>query len=267
MTNLQTRAITGAIYVLAVLAAAWAGPATTFLLLLPLLIAGSLEFHALLWEEGTGPPRSWAAVMVGAVYTTASMAAFDAAWTIAATAGFAGFLFLLTVALGLRNGPGDPVRDVGGALVLILLLAMPFAALINLFAIHRWVYLGFMIMLWTNDTGAYLVGRSIGRTKLLPAVSPGKTVEGLIGGVFFTMAAGYALSLFQPVLDLGTWLVAGAVVALAGTLGDLLESAFKRARGVKDSGTLLPGHGGVLDRFDGALLAAPALLLYLHIAQ
>ena len=124
-----------------------------------------------------------------------------------------------------------------------------------------------MFLLWTSDTGAYLVGRSFGRNKLMPLVSPGKTWEGLAGGVALTLLVGWLLARSWNELSSSQWLLGAVVVAVTATLGDLLESAFKRARGVKDSGNILPGHGGILDRFDGFLLAAPAMLVTLRLME
>ena len=122
----------------------------------------------------------------------------------------------------------------------------------------------FFILLWTSDTMAYVTGRLIGRTKLWERVSPKKTWEGFIGGALFACGVGYfwAESLaFNPL----TAALMGLVIAIFGTLGDLLESSLKRGAGIKDSGGLLPGHGGFLDRFDGVMLAAPAVYLFLLI--
>jgi len=152
-------------------------------------------------------------------------------------------------------------------LVLVLLIAMPFGLLPHLFNWGNWMFISFMVLLWTNDTGAYLVGRSIGRTKLLPSVSPKKTIEGLVGGIVLTLAVALLIARNQAVLSLQEWLTVGGIIAVTSTLGDLLESAFKRASGVKDSGNVLPGHGGILDRFDGFFLAVPSVLLYLHLVR
>ena len=124
-----------------------------------------------------------------------------------------------------------------------------------------------MFLLWTSDTGAYLVGRSIGRNRLMPSVSPGKTWEGLMGGVALTLLVGWSLSRVWDELDSGQWMVSAVVVAVTASIGDLLESAFKRARAVKDSGNILPGHGGILDRFDGFLLAMPAMYIALRLME
>jgi CDP-diglyceride synthetase len=119
-----------------------------------------------------------------------------------------------------------------------------------------------LILIWCNDSGAYFVGKPFGKHKLMPAVSPGKSWEGFVGGAFI---AGFAAVLLFGWQDV--WL--GPLMAVLATAGDLLESAWKRSNGIKDSGKIMPGHGGVLDRFDGFTIAAPvyALILYLHPLQ
>lgn len=260
---MATRALTGAAYVALTLGAAWAGPFTTFLLFLPVAVIAAFELQRLVWKEDEGLPNVWCMAVVGIIYTVCSMGVFDGDHYLAVQGAVVLVMALLTVVYLLKTQSTNPGRDLGGFMLLVALIALPFSAMIHLFTYGTAVFVGFMVMLWTADTGAYLVGRSMGRTKLLPSVSPNKTVEGFLGGVAFTVGVAYVFSLYQPALDTSTWLACGAIVATTSTLGDLLESAFKRARGVKDSGTILPGHGGMLDRFDGALLAAPAMFLYL----
>jgi phosphatidate cytidylyltransferase len=126
--------------------------------------------------------------------------------------------------------------------------------------------LSVFVFLWVNDTGAYCVGSLLGRHKLFPRISPGKSWEGSIGGAVFVLAAAWAVSYFldDMMLNLYEWLGLGLVVVVFGTWGDLVESLFKRTLGVKDSGSILPGHGGMLDRFDSSLLAIPAAVIYLY---
>ena len=128
--------------------------------------------------------------------------------------------------------------------------------------------LGWFVLLWTNDTAAYLFGRRFGRHKLAPSISPGKTWEGWAGGAMATLAVAYGLlGVSQGVAGLtaGQWAVLGAVVSVFGPMGDLLESALKRQAGIKDSGTILPGHGGVLDRFDAHFISAPIAAILLQL--
>jgi phosphatidate cytidylyltransferase len=124
--------------------------------------------------------------------------------------------------------------------------------------------LAFLLMLWANDTGAYLVGSKFGKTKLFERHSPKKTWEGLIGGILITALAGYIISLYYTELPLQHWIWVGIIISCFGTTGDLIESMFKRSIDVKDSGGILPGHGGLLDRFDGLLIAAPIVYAYLY---
>jgi len=126
---------------------------------------------------------------------------------------------------------------------------------ISRYAPHR--VFGLLWLIWTNDTMAYLIGSRMGRTKLFERISPKKTWEGTIGGGIFAIAMAWLLSLYISDYSQAEWLALGIVAAVFGTLGDLIESMLKRSLGVKDSGALLPGHGGLLDRFDAFLFALP----------
>jgi phosphatidate cytidylyltransferase len=124
--------------------------------------------------------------------------------------------------------------------------------------------MAFLLMLWANDTGAYLVGTKLGKTKLFERHSPKKTWEGLIGGILITAVAAYFISTYFTDIALEHWIWIGVIISCFGTTGDLIESMFKRSIDVKDSGGILPGHGGLLDRFDGLLIACPIVYAYLY---
>jgi phosphatidate cytidylyltransferase len=115
---------------------------------------------------------------------------------------------------------------------------------------HPKVIISILIIIWINDTFAYLVGRSIGKKKLFERVSPKKTIEGFIGGLLFAAIGGILLSRFYLTESIIKWIVIALIISIFGTLGDLIESKFKRNAGVKDSGAIMPGHGGFLDRLD-----------------
>ncbi len=127
------------------------------------------------------------------------------------------------------------------------------------------ILLGTFILVWVNDTFAYLVGKNFGKQKLFPTISPKKTVEGFLGGVFFCCIASYFIAKFTLTLNFTSWLILSIIVSVFGTLGDLIESKYKRQAGVKDSGVIMPGHGGLLDRLDSIIFAAPFIYLFLRI--
>lgn len=129
----------------------------------------------------------------------------------------------------------------------------------------KYLIIGIFIMIWVSDSFAYLVGKSLGRHKLFPSVSPKKTIEGSLGGLVFTMLAAYLLSRYVPVLDTTQWMIMAITLVVMGSFGDLIESKLKRAAGIKDSGAILPGHGGMLDRLDSLVFAAPFAYLTLII--
>jgi phosphatidate cytidylyltransferase len=134
------------------------------------------------------------------------------------------------------------------------------------------IIIGLFILIWTNDTFAYLVGKSIGKHKLFERISPKKTIEGFLGGVVFAAFAGFLISklYIQPNPEFSSksiliWTIIALIVSIFGTIGDLIESKFKRIAGVKDSGAIMPGHGGVLDRLDSVIFVAPIIFLFYQI--
>lgn len=129
----------------------------------------------------------------------------------------------------------------------------------------QYLIIGIFVLIWVNDSFAYLVGSALGRTKLFPSVSPKKTWEGTIGGFVFSLGAAWIMAKYEFILNPTQWLILAAVIVLMGSLGDLIESKLKRAAGVKDSGAILPGHGGMLDRLDSLIFAAPFAYLTLMI--
>ncbi len=175
----------------------------------------------------------------------------------------------------------DPINNWAYTMLSQMYIALPFS-LINALAFTatpdgRVVFntilpLSVFVFLWMNDTGAYCVGSLIGKHKLFPRVSPGKSWEGSIGGAVVVLLVAYAIHYFlldpehtgQAILPLAEWLGLSLTIVVFGTWGDLVESLFKRTLGVKDSGNILPGHGGMLDRFDSSLLAIPAAVVYLY---
>ena len=169
----------------------------------------------------------------------------------------------------------DPIANWAYTMMTQLYIALPFS-LLNVLAFQftncdlPWLLpLSVFIFLWVNDSGAYCCDSLLGKHKLFPRISPGKSWEGSIGGGVFVLLAAWLISFITTQKGITTnlttlqWMGMGLVVAVFGTWGDLIESLFKRTLGIKDSGNILPGHGGMLDRFDSSLLAIPAIVVYL----
>ncbi|MEY2829764.1 MAG: hypothetical protein RIQ33_1622 [Bacteroidota bacterium] len=127
---------------------------------------------------------------------------------------------------------------------------------------YAWRIFGVFILIWTSDSMQYFSGKALGKHKLYERISPNKTWEGTIGGLFFTIVAGYILSIFRTDFTTAQWMIIAALVSIFGSMGDLVESMIKREVGVKDSGNFLPGHGGVLDRFDSFVFVLPFIVVY-----
>jgi len=125
------------------------------------------------------------------------------------------------------------------------------------------ILVAFFLLVWANDTGAYAVGTAMGKHKLIERISPKKTIEGSLGGLSLTLVGAYVVSLFATQITLLDWFVIAVIIVIFGSLGDLFESLLKRKAEVKDSGRIVPGHGGMLDRLDSTLFAAPVVLIYL----
>ena len=179
----------------------------------------------------------------------------------------------------LYTGNDNAIEDWAHTMLGQMYIALPFST-INVLAFNgaangQTVYnyivpLCVFIFLWTNDTGAYCSGSLFGKHKLFPRISPGKTWEGSIGGALLVLVAAAVVYHFVPHIEselglsLIQWMGLGLVIVVFGTWGDLVESLFKRTLGIKDSGNILPGHGGMLDRFDSSLMAMPAAVVYLY---
>jgi phosphatidate cytidylyltransferase len=159
----------------------------------------------------------------------------------------------------------NPFGNIGVNMLGLFYVSIPMS-LLNMLAFTENGYdyrriMALLFLVWAADIGGYAAGKTMGKHKLAPNISPGKTWEGWVGGTLLTLGMGWALGFMLPELPLAHRLGAAAVVAVFGVLGDLAESMLKRSVGVKDSGRILPGHGGLLDRFDALLLVLPVLVL------
>ena len=179
---------------------------------------------------------------------------------------FSPFVFLSFV-YELYAGSEKPFTNLAYLILGVFYIGIPFALLDFVAFSGEYFYattvLGLLLLTWTNDTMAYLIGSQIGKTPLFPRISPKKTWEGTLGGAAVSFIVAYLLSLYIPDLSFINWMVLALIISVFGSLGDLVESMLKRSHQIKDSGSLLPGHGGFLDRFDGFIFMLPFAAAYL----
>lgn len=276
LKNMITRAITGTIFVVAVVVSFLRPQAMMFLFALVTALS--------VWEF-TGLVNNIKDVSVNRFITTAA-----GTYLFIAFAGYCSEItpsavfipYLLTIVYlfisELYTKASNPINNWAYTMLSQLYIALPFS-MINVVAFRNEggavVYdyllpLSIFIFLWTNDTGAYISGSLLGKHKLFPRVSPGKSWEGSIGGGLLVLAVAALVGHIANsnegghILSIPGWMGLGLVVVFFGTWGDLVESLFKRTIGIKDSGKILPGHGGMLDRFDSSLMAFPTAVVYLY---
>jgi phosphatidate cytidylyltransferase len=266
---MKTRAITGLFFVIVMLASVLCGQYVFSIFYLLVSLVCLHEFYKLIATTGVKPNMQ--AGMLNGVLVFAFIALQF--YTDIKTAH--SILALLTFSLALifiqeLYKPSDkPFTNIAFTFLGLIFTTLPFSffhalAFVNgHFNFH--FPLAFLLMLWTNDTGAYLSGRFLGRTKLFERHSPNKTWEGFIGGVVLAIGTATIISHYFPDVQWKQWASMAVYISLVGTFGDLVESMFKRSINVKDSGSILPGHGGVLDRFDGLLLSAPLVFTFLYL--
>lgn len=272
MKNLVVRTLSGAVLAAVMLGAILWSWGSFGLLLLVLLIGGMYETYRLGARCGAAP-QYVLGMLTGAALLAAnflSFAGFQFSVVYVAGAVFLLLLFAIFVA-ELFRAKANPAANLGLTLLGVVYVALPLS-LLGYFPglAEAWWERGavffFVLIIWANDVFAYLVGMTLGRHRLCERLSPKKTWEGFLGGIAGAVLMGVVAS---RVLEAGVWLWVGLalVASVAGVAGDLTESMFKRAAGVKDSGAVIPGHGGFLDRFDALLLSAPFVFVYLVLVQ
>ena len=276
MKNLIVRALSGAVYIALIISAILLldnSPVMYLLVFSVLIVLGIGEMISMAKDDAT---QSWLVNVIDMLGGVGLFAAFymhyegatvqsRAMWLLPITA----YLLLRTI-VQLYRPRQNALHSMERSFFSLGYVALPVALLNVVMSITApRLLLGMFMFIWLYDTGAYCVGMLLGRHRLFGRISPKKSWEGVIGGVAVCVGGAY-LTNFQPVLnnffqvpDLTTWVGLSVVVAVFSTFGDLVESLIKRTVGVKDSGNILPGHGGILDRIDSLLLVAPAVLIYM----
>ncbi len=271
MSNFWLRLTTGAVLTAAIVLSLFAGFWYFSLLFFIFSMVGLFEFYRM--AAPRDKRRQYLSVM-----TAGAILYIICALTASRTVAFEWLEFMIPVAAyffmtELYKNRENPFQEIGITVLGLVYIALPFS-LLNFMAFLPYetynyeLVLGCFIFLWVSDSGAYLVGRRFGKTKLFERISPGKTIEGSIGGIILAILVSYfVVGRYFHSLAQTEWVVVGAIVSISGIYGDLIESLLKRSVDRKDSGSLLPGHGGVLDRFDSLILSAPLVYAYIRLLQ
>ena len=272
-SNFIQRTVTGVIFVALIVGCILYSPMSFGILFACIAALSVREFGNLVNQiEGVSINRMIS--MVGGAYLFFALLGYCI--NISDSKIFIPYLFLIIYLLisELYLKKTNPVNNWAYSMLAQLYVALPFA-LLNVLAFHAnpetssveynpILPLSVFVFIWLSDTGAYCVGSLIGKHRLFERISPKKSWEGSIGGAVVAVAAAFAFAHFFPFMPLVEWIGLALVVVVFGTWGDLTESLMKRQLGIKDSGNILPGHGGMLDRFDSALIAIPAAVIYLY---
>lgn len=270
MSNLSKRAIYGAVYVAIMLGGTLIHPLAFALIFATILFFTQFEFYNVV-EKGGYKPSKWVSTVSGILLFAISFGIsvgylkYEFAF---AFIPIALFLLIFEIFSSKENTIGNSGLNLLG----FAYIAAPFGVM-N-FIIHPtingqdslfypWILVGVFFILWVNDSGAYFVGSALGKHKMCPNISPKKTWEGLIGGAVFGVIMGIVNAVLFQEISITDWIAIAILTVIFGTLGDLFQSKIKRELGVKDSGNILPGHGGFLDRLDSLLFAIPAIFIWL----
>lgn len=266
MKNLATRTITGLLFTLTLIAGMLFHELSFAALFLVIEVLALLEFYRILRRCGANSQRIYGSLVGAFVFISGFLWYYLNVGALLALLIFPLFIFIFVWEL-YRNKK-RPIINIASTVLGIIYITLPLT-LLNHIAFFSGEYqgkliLGLFILMWASDTGAYVFGVLFGRNRLFERISPKKSWEGFFGGLFTSVLGAYLLSRFYGVFVNEEWYVIAVLLVVFGTLGDLVESMFKRSVNLKDSGKILPGHGGILDRFDSILLAIPVIFTYLY---
>ncbi len=276
LQNLLVRGASGVVLFGVVLGAAFLGYWGFGALMLLITVVGVWEFYQLAMAKGAMPQRCMGIVTSILLLVTAFSAILLAIPCVESVVGEClPFVLLATIAafaliffVEVFRNKENPTQNIASTIMGVIYVALPMSLMLFIpFMLspdkwNPWIFLFYLFLVWGNDVFAYLVGISIGRHKMCPRLSPKKSWEGFFGGVLGSLAMG-VLGAYVVEGNYLVWLGLALVVSLSSVVGDLVESMFKRDAGVKDSGNFIPGHGGMLDRFDALILSAPFAFVYL----
>lgn len=270
LKNMVVRATTGIVYVALLVGCILSGPVGSLLFFATVAAATAWEFSTLV-NRHMGTDINRPIVAISAVLL--NLAIWSRQWDTTNASmwlvlySFTLFFLIISELYRKADNPlGNWVYSLAAQLYIALPFALAHVITTGAKAEYTWmVVLALFVFLWTNDTGAYLAGSALHKVfpaKLFPRISPNKSWIGSIGGGLLTVGVSLVFAYMEPCMSTTTWTGMALVVVVSGTWGDLIESLIKRQMGIKDSGNILPGHGGLLDRFDSALLSIPAVVTY-----
>lgn len=259
MNNLIQRSITGALFAIVVLGSILWDPYAQAIVFSIFMVLGLLEFYNLFNTHTFVQVSKEIGIFIG-LFIFSLLVGVSFQWLPIISILFIFPLFFTLILAELWRKKEHPLINISVLVFGIIYVVIPFFLTIDL-NLRSTSYLptviGMYLLIWTNDTFAFLTGKLVGKTKLFKRISPKKTWEGTIGGVLVTLLLGYLIGAFINKGEEMFWVISAMIIAPCAIYGDLLESLFKRSLDIKDSGTILPGHGGILDRFDAALFAIP----------
>jgi phosphatidate cytidylyltransferase len=269
--NILIRALTGAVFVLAVVASLWIGSHAFLLFFGAVVFMGTFEVVALVAEKRKSAFAVFCAFIALSIFLLTNSAKFSCCSFLPSEYldnAYILLFFIPIVGLFSRGGISN-VKLVAAGISGASILSLSFTALATVFSFSDGYLLtwAFFCTIWVYDTFAYLVGSFLGRRRICEAISPKKSWEGAVGGLIFAVVNGCIFFYFTDILALWQWMLYAVIICVFGTIGDFCESLLKRYVHAKDSGKIFPGHGGILDRFDSAILAIPFVLLDLQIIK
>jgi phosphatidate cytidylyltransferase len=268
VNNLVTRSISGSIFVILVIASILLSHYFFSLVFSIFTVLSIAEFYSISGKAAIKPHRIPGIIISVIIFSTSAYISISNS----------GFIFLLLIIplffipfiIELFRNKTNAIENISTTLLGIVYISIPLSILnfipnltFQAGVYHYGILLGLFIILWTNDTFAYLVGVKFGKTRLFERISPKKSWEGSIGGLIFSTLSAFILSRFFTELSCFEWIGMAIIIVIFGTLGDLTESMFKRNLNIKDSGNIMPGHGGILDRLDALFISVPFVFFYL----
>ncbi len=278
MNTFFRRTLTGSWIVLFIAGGFWLHPVSFFVTGLIILVGAQYEYYLMIRKTGL-KPQMVAGIITGiTAYVTSTLVAAE-------LIPFRSFLILIPlmiviIVVELYRRVEKPFDSLAHTFFAVLYTALPFSMFPFAAFAHNGlgsllphgsysfspgIILGFFILIWVNDSGAYIIGMSFGRHRIMERISPKKSWEGFFGGVITAVIVAWLISGWLGVLNNVQWIIISVIISVAGIYGDLAESMLKRSIGVKDSGNIMPGHGGFLDRFDSVIISFPIVYLFISL--